>query len=176
MPIYELDGVAPTLPPEGEYWIAPDAVIIGNVRLDAGASVWWGSVLRGDNDLIHVGAGSNVQDHSVLHTDKGFPLIIGPNCTLGHRVLLHGCVIEENTLIGNGAIIHNGVRVGKNCIIGAHSLLPEGKIIPDNSLVMGTPGKVVRQITEKDADFIAVRATNYQANWRRYAKGLVRLA
>jgi carbonic anhydrase/acetyltransferase-like protein (isoleucine patch superfamily) len=172
MPIYELDGVAPELPPEGQFWLAPDAVLIGRVRLEADASIWWGSLLRGDNELIHIGAGSNVQDLSVMHTDMGFPLTIGENCTIGHRVTLHGCTVGDNTLVGIGATILNGTRIGNNCIIGAHTLLAEGKDIPDNSLVMGAPGRIVRQTTSDDVASIAASAAHYRANWRRYARGL----
>lgn len=173
MPIYELDGVAPELPPEGQFWLAPDAVLIGRVQLEADASIWWGSLLRGDNELIHIGAGSNVQDLSVMHTDMGFPLTVGANCTIGHRVTLHGCTVGDNTLVGIGATVLNGTRIGKNCIIGAHTLLAEGKDIPDNSLVMGAPGRVVRQTTSDDAASIAASAAHYRANWQRYARGLV---
>ncbi|MEJ2116965.1 MAG: gamma carbonic anhydrase family protein [Alphaproteobacteria bacterium] len=175
MPIYELDGVAPELPPEGQFWVAPDAVLIGRVRLAANASVWWGALLRGDNELIHIGAGTNVQDLSIMHTDMGFPLTIGANCTIGHRVMLHGCTVGDNTLVGIGATVMNGTRIGKNCIIGAHTLLTEGKDIPDNSLVMGAPGRIVRQTTPEDAASITGSATHYQENWRRYARGLVLL-
>jgi carbonic anhydrase/acetyltransferase-like protein (isoleucine patch superfamily) len=172
MPLYELDGIAPTLPPDGDAWVAPDAVLIGKVRLDADASVWWGSVLRGDNELIHIGAESNVQDHCVLHTDMGYPLTIGAKCTIGHRAMLHGCTVGENSLIGIGAIVLNGTRIGRNCIIGAHALLPEGKDVPDNSLVMGSPGRVVRQLGEKDVEMLGRLARHYVENWRRYSTGL----
>ncbi len=175
MALYELDGIAPTLPPDGEYWVAPDAALIGKVRLDRNASVWWGSVLRGDNELIHVGERSNVQDHCVLHTDMGYPLTIGPGCTIGHCVMLHGCTIGENSLVGIGAIVLNGTRIGRNCIIGAHCLLPEGKEIPDNSLVVGSPGRVVRQLGDKDAAMLKSLCDNYLAKCHRYAKGLRRI-
>lgn len=176
MALYELDGIAPTVPPDGAFWVAPDAVLIGKVRLERDASVWFGSVLRGDNDLIHVGEGSNVQDHCVLHTDHGYPLTIGARCTIGHCVMLHGCTIGENSLVGIGAIILNGTRVGRNCIIGAHTLLPEGKDIPDNSLVMGSPGRVVRQLGDKDVDMVKRASDHYVENWRRYASRLKRIA
>jgi carbonic anhydrase/acetyltransferase-like protein (isoleucine patch superfamily) len=172
MPLYELDGIAPALPADGACWVAPDAVLIGKVRLDTDASVWWGSVLRGDNELIHVGEASNVQDHCVLHTDMGFPLTIGPRCTIGHCAMLHGCAIGENSLVGIGAIILNGTLVGKNCIIGAHTLLPEGKEVPDNSLVVGSPGRVVRQLGEKDALLLARLSSHYVQNWQYYSKNL----
>ena len=146
MALYRLDGQAPAL--DAECWIAPDAVLIGKVRVEAGASVWFGAVLRGDNETILVGARTNIQDLSVLHTDPGFPLTIGQGCTVGHRAILHGCTIGENTLVGMGAIVLNGAVVGRNCLIGAGALIAEGKTIPDNSLVLGMPGKVVRTLDE----------------------------
>lgn len=172
MPIYALDGVTPELPPEGSFWVAPDAVLIGNVRLDRDASIWFGSVLRGDNELIHIGEGSNVQDRCVFHTDLGFPLTLARNCTIGHGVTLHGCTVEENSLIGMGAIVLNGARVGRNCLIGAHALIPEGKTIPDNSLAVGSPARVIRQIDAKAAEQLTEAARVYQRNWRRFASGL----
>lgn len=175
MPLYELDGITPELPPSGECWIAPDATLIGKVRLEREASIWFGAVLRGDNELIHVGERSNVQDHCMLHTDMGFPLTIGADCTIGHRVMLHGCTIGANSLIGIGAIVLNGVKIGRNCIIAAHTLLPEGKEIPDDSLVMGSPGRVVRQLGEKDEDLLRRISEHYVENWRRYAAGFKRL-
>lgn len=175
MALYELDGVAPALAPGGECWVAPDAALIGKVRLDRGASVWWGSVLRGDNELIHIGEASNVQDHCVLHTDMGYPLTIGPGCTIGHCAMLHGCTVGENSLVGIGAIVLNGTRIGRNCIVGAHCLLPEGKEIPDNSLVVGSPGRVVRQLGEKDVALLKRLSEHYVENWQRYAKGLRRI-
>lgn len=172
MPLYQLDGVAPQLPAENDYWIAPDAVLIGKVRLDRNASVWFGSVLRGDNELIHIGEGSNVQDKCVMHTDMGFPLTVGPGCTIGHQVILHGCTIGENSLIGMGAVILNGAQIGRNCLIGAHALIPEGKSIPDNSLVIGAPGRVVRELEEDQIAGLKTSAQSYQKNWRRFAAGL----
>jgi carbonic anhydrase/acetyltransferase-like protein (isoleucine patch superfamily) len=172
MPVYALDGVAPILPADGAYWIAPDAVLIGKVRLDSEASVWFGAVLRGDNELIHIGEGSNVQDRCVFHTDMGFPLTVAPGCTIGHGAILHGCSIGENSLIGMGAIVLNGARIGRNCVIGAHALVAEGKTIADNSLVMGAPGRVVRQLDHEQAARLAAPAEIYRKNWRRFAKGL----
>lgn len=174
MTVYDLDGVAPILPPEGEFWVAPDAVLVGKVRLDRNTSVWFGAVLRGDNELIHVGEGSNVQDRCVLHTDMGFPLSIAAGCTVGHAAILHGCIIGENSLIGMGAVILNGTRIGRNCIIGAHALVPEGKTIPDNSLVMGAPGRVVRMLGEEEEALLRRTAQTYQSNWRRFASGMQR--
>ena len=152
--------------------MAPDANVIGKVRLSAGASVWFGATLRGDNEWIDIGAGSNVQENSVLHTDIGFPLTIGRNCTIGHKAILHGCTIGDQSLIGMGAIVLNGAQIGRNCLIGAGALITEGKIIPDNSLVVGAPGKVVRSLTEVEIEGLLVSATGYQTNMRRFAKGL----
>jgi carbonic anhydrase/acetyltransferase-like protein (isoleucine patch superfamily) len=172
VPLYELDGIAPILPAEGDYWVAPDAVLIGRVRLEKDASVWFGSVLRGDNELIHIGAGSNVQDHCVLHTDMGYPLTIGPRATVGHCAMLHGCTVGENSLVGIGAIVLNGTTIGRNCIIGAHALLPEGKTIPDNSLVVGSPGRVVRQLGDADIAMLARLSDHYIENTRKYRGSL----
>lgn len=172
MPIYRLDGIVPIVPRKGEGWIAPDAVLIGNVRIDAEASVWFGSVLRGDNELIHIGAGSNVQDRCVLHTDMDFPLTVEAGCTIGHGAILHGCTIGGNSLVGMGAVVLNGARIGRNCIIGAKTLIAEGKVIPDNSLVVGSPGRVVRQLGEVEAEALRGSARIYQNNWRRFAGGL----
>jgi carbonic anhydrase/acetyltransferase-like protein (isoleucine patch superfamily) len=171
--LYELDGSAPTLALES--WVAPDAVLIGKVRLDHDASVWWGSVLRGDNELIHIGERTNVQDHCVLHTDMGYPLTLAPGVTIGHCAMLHGCTVGESSLVGIGAIVLNGTKIGRNCIVGAHCLLPEGKEIPDNSLVVGSPGRVVRQLGDKDALLLKRLSEHYVANWRRYGKGLKRI-
>jgi len=172
MSVFDLDGVAPELPSEGEYWIAPNAVVIGRVILKKNASVWFGATLRGDNDPIVVGENSNIQDGSVLHTDTGAPLTIGANVTVGHMVMLHGCTIGDNSLIGIGSIVLNGAKIGKNCLIGANSLIPEGKEIPDNSLVMGAPGKVVRELSPEHAARMSLGALHYVENWKRYARGL----
>lgn len=172
MPIYAIDDVLPELPEAGSYWIAPDAVVIGHVRLAANTGVWFGAVLRGDNELIDIGEGSNVQDRCVLHTDPGSPLTVGRGCTVGHSAILHGCRVGDNTLIGMGAIVLNGARIGNNCIVGAQSLVPEGKTIPDNSLVIGAPGRVVRELTPEQIAMIEASAVNYQQNWRRFAAGL----
>ena len=169
---YALDGIAPELPEEGTYWIAASANVIGRVRLERNASIWFNAVLRGDNELILLGEGSNVQDCCVLHTDMGSPLTIGRNCTIGHKAMLHGCTIGENSLVGIGAIILNDAVIGKNCLIGAHSLIPERKIIPDNSLVMGSPGRVVRELDAEAIARLGAAAASYVRNWQRYAKGL----
>lgn len=171
--LYALDGVSPELPPgDGACWIAPDAVLIGKVRLDRDASVWFGAILRGDNELIHIGEGSNIQDRCVLHTDMGYPLTVGAGCTIGHGAILHGCTIGDNSLVGMGATALNGARIGRDCVIGANSLIPEGREIPDRSLVVGSPGRVLREITEEQATKLKESAAVYQANWRRFANGL----
>ena len=172
MAIHILDGIAPELPDAGAYWIAESADVIGRVRLERNASVWFNAVLRGDNELIWLGEGSNVQDGCVLHTDMGSPLIIGRNCTIGHQAMLHGCTIGDNTLVGIGATILNGTVIGKNCLIGAHSFIPERKIIPDNSLVMGAPGKVVRELDAEGIARLVTAAASYVRNWQRFAMGL----
>ncbi|MFA4899219.1 MAG: gamma carbonic anhydrase family protein [Brevundimonas sp.] len=172
MTIYALGDSKPQLPPQGEYWVAPSASVIGNVILHPNASVWFGAVLRGDNDPITVGPDSNIQDGSVLHTDMGSPLTLGRGVTVGHNAMLHGCEVGDYSLIGIGAVVLNGVKIGRNCIIGANALITEGKIIPDNSLVVGQPGKVVR---ERDPAHIAVlqmSAEHYVQNWKRFAAEL----
>jgi carbonic anhydrase/acetyltransferase-like protein (isoleucine patch superfamily) len=170
--IYSLDGISPQLPLDGDWWVAPDANVIGNVVLESGASVWFGATLRGDNDVIRVGAGSNIQENSVLHTDMGYPLTIGPNCTIGHRAMLHGCTIGEGTLIGMGATILNGATIGRGCLIGACALITEGKQIPDHSLVMGSPGKVVRILDAEARARLVLSAKGYHLNMQRFRDGL----
>jgi carbonic anhydrase/acetyltransferase-like protein (isoleucine patch superfamily) len=172
MPLYALNGVSPDVPAEGRFWIAPTADVMGKVRLLADASVWFGAVLRGDNEWISVGLGSNVQDGCVLHTDMGAPLTIGSNCTIGHKAILHGCEIGDNSLIGMGAIVLNHAKIGKNCLIGAGALIPEGKVIPDNSLVVGQPGKIIRTLNDEAAAKLAASAEGYQRNWKRFSAGL----
>ncbi|MEM7100398.1 MAG: gamma carbonic anhydrase family protein [Pseudomonadota bacterium] len=157
---------------EGNYWVAESASVIGNVLLKEGANVWFNAVLRGDNDLITVGEGSNVQDGSVLHTDPGFPLVIGKNVTVGHKVMLHGCTIGDGSLVGINSVILNGAKIGRNCLIGANSLIGEGKEIPDNSMVLGSPGKVVRTLTDEQAKGFQMGAAHYVENARRFARDL----
>ena len=168
-----MGAIVPELPSDDEYWIAPNAAVIGNVILKKNASVWWGATLRGDNDPIIIGENSNVQDGSVLHTDTGSPLTLGSNVTVGHLVMLHGCTIGDNSLVGIGSIILNGAKIGKNCLIGANCLITEDKEIPDNSLVMGAPGKVVRELSDMQAQVMAGGALHYVANWKRYRADLV---
>jgi carbonic anhydrase/acetyltransferase-like protein (isoleucine patch superfamily) len=172
MSIYELDGQRVIMPANGRAWVASNATVIGKVRLEEDAAIWFNAVLRGDNELITVGARSNVQDGCVLHTDPGFPLTIGADCTIGHMVMLHGCTIGAGSLIGIGAIVLNGAKIGEGCLIGAGSLIGEGKEIPSRSLVFGSPGKVVRQVTDAEAERIRRGAEHYVKNWQRYAAGL----
>ena len=172
MTVYALGDLKPSLPSQGEYWIAPNAAVMGNVILKQNASIWWGATLRGDNDPITIGVNTNIQDGSVLHTDAGSPLTIGDNVTVGHMVMLHGCQIGDNSLIGIGSIILNGAKIGRNCLIGANVLITEGKEIPDNSLVMGAPGKVVREVSEHQAMILTASAHHYVENWKRYARDL----
>ncbi|WP_297696873.1 gamma carbonic anhydrase family protein [Phenylobacterium sp.] len=172
MAVYNLGNVTPELPNDDEYWIAPSASVIGRVILKKNASVWFGATLRGDNDPITVGENSNVQDGSVCHTDHGSPLVIGANVTVGHMVMLHGCTIGANSLVGIGSIVLNGARIGKNCLIGANCLITEGKEIPDNSLVMGAPGKVVREVSQEQARMLAAGALHYVENWKRFKREL----
>lgn len=172
MAIYGLDERTPQLPEEGRYWVADSAVIVGDILLEEDVSVWFGSVLRGDNEQIVIGERSNIQDLCVLHTDLGFPLTIGAGCTIGHRAILHGCTIGDNTLIGMGATVLNGAVIGKNCLIGANALVPEKKVIPDNSLVVGVPAKVVRELGEAAEKALREAANDYAKNWKRFARGM----
>ena len=174
MALYELDGKAPQLA-EGA-WVADSAQVIGSVELGAGVSVWFGSVVRGDTDTIRIGAGTNIQDLSVLHADPGVPLTIGANVTVGHQVMLHGCTIGDNSLIGIQAVVLNGAKIGRNCIVGAGSVVTEGKEFPDNSLILGAPAKVVRTLDEAAAQKLALNALHYVDNSRRFAKGLKKIA
>ena len=171
--IWELDGIAPDIAEDA--WIAPDAQIIGRVVIEPGASIWWGAVLRGDNEEIRIGRGSNVQDLCCLHTDPGFPLTIGANVTVGHRAMLHGCTIGDASLIGMGATVLNGAKIGTGSLIGASALVSEGKDIPDRVLVMGAPGRVVREIDEAQYQGLLDSAARYQANGARFRAGLKRL-
>ena len=171
--IWELDRIAPDIAEDA--WIAPDAQIIGRVVIEPGASIWWGAVLRGDNEEIRIGRGSNVQDLCCLHTDPGFPLTIGANVTVGHRAMLHGCTIGDASLIGMGATVLNGAKIGTGSLIGASALVSEGKDIPDRVLVMGAPGRVVREIDEAQYQGLLDSAARYQANGARFRAGLKRL-
>ena len=168
--IYALDGISPTVAPDA--WIAPGCHVIGNVTLAAATSIWFGTTIRGDNEPIVVGEGSNVQENCVFHTDPGFPLTIVTNCTVGHKAMLHGCTVGDGSLIGMGATVLNGAVIGKNCLIGAGALVTEGKVIPDGSLVMGTPGKVVRQLDDAAVKGLLQTTVHYQQNAARFRAGL----
>ena len=168
--IYALDGIDPQI--DSDAWVADEATLIGKVVVGPEANIWFGAVIRGDNEEIRVGAGTNVQENAVLHTDMGCPLTIGTNCTIGHKAMLHGCTIGDGTLIGMGATVLNGAKIGNGCLIGACALITEGKEIPDGSLVMGSPGKVVRQLDETARAKLFASAASYQANARRFRAGL----
>src|SRR6516164_6596854 len=173
--IYELDGMSPEFPEQGRYWIAPTATLIGKVRLKTDASVWFGAVLRGDNEWIELGERSQIQDNATLHTDTGFPLTIGRECVIGHNVILHGCTVSDNSLIGMGAIMLNGAKIGKNSLVGAGSVVTEGKSFPDNSLIVGAPARVIRTLDEKAAQMIRAGADIYVRRWNHYVERLTRI-
>jgi carbonic anhydrase/acetyltransferase-like protein (isoleucine patch superfamily) len=175
MAIYELDGQRPDLPADERYWIAETAAVIGTVRLKRDASVWYGASLRGDNEWVEVGERSNIQENCILHTDIGFPLTIGSGCTIGHSVILHGCTIADDSLIGMGAIVLNGVKIGRHCLVGAGAVVTEGKEFPDNSLIVGAPARAVREVNEKILQLIDESAQFYVNNWQRYRKGLKKI-
>jgi carbonic anhydrase/acetyltransferase-like protein (isoleucine patch superfamily) len=168
MPIYAIADLAPTLPKTGRYWIAPDAHVIGRVRLADDVGIWFGAVLRGDNDWIEIGEGSNIQDNSVIHTDPGLPTIVGANVTVGHKVILHSATVGDNTLVGMGSILLNRCKIGKNCLIGAGTMITEGKEIPDGSMVLGSPGRVVRQLTEPQLAVLKMSSQVYVQNYKRF--------
>lgn len=170
MAIYTLDGIAPQL--AASAWVADSAQVIGQVSLAADSSVWFGTVVRGDTDSITIGAGSNIQDACVLHADAGQPLVVGERVTVGHHVTLHGCTIGDESLIGIGAVVLNGARIGKNCLVGAGSLVTEGKQFPDGSMIMGSPAKVVRQLSPEQIDGLRRSAQHYMDNARRFRTGL----
>jgi carbonic anhydrase/acetyltransferase-like protein (isoleucine patch superfamily) len=172
MPVYSLGNVTPELPNDDEYWIAPTASVMGRVILKKNASIWWGCTVRGDNDPITIGENTNIQDGSVLHSDMGSPLTIGANVTVGHMAMLHGCDIGDGSLIGIGAVVLNGAKVGRNCMIGSKALISEGKEIPDNSLVMGIPGKVVREVSPAQLETLRLSAEGYVINWKRFKRDL----
>lgn len=172
MPVYALDGMAPHFESEGSNWIAPDAVLIGNVHIGRNVGFWFGTVVRGDNEAIVIGADTNVQEHTVMHTDIGFPLTVGNGCTVGHRAMLHGCTIGDNSLIGMGAIVLNGAKIGKNSLVGAGALVTEGKQFPDNSLIVGSPARVVRQLDEQAVAGLRASAAHYVENAKRFLMGL----
>jgi carbonic anhydrase/acetyltransferase-like protein (isoleucine patch superfamily) len=175
MPIYALDGVEPQFPEDGSYWVAPNAVLIGNVRLKRNASVWFGAVLRGDNDLIELGENSNIQDNSVCHTDPGQPMIIGDNVTVGHKVILHSTTVGDGSLIGMGSTLLNRSKIGSNCLVGANSLIAEGKEFADGSLIIGSPARVARQLDERQQMVLKMSSEVYVQNYQRFHKKLKRL-
>ncbi|GLK51628.1 gamma carbonic anhydrase family protein [Maricaulis virginensis] len=175
MALYALGDSVPQTPGEGEYWIAPDAQVMGQVELRRNASVWYGAVVRGDVEAIIIGEDTNVQDLSVLHADYGVPLTLGKGITVGHRAMLHGCTVGDYSLIGIGATVLNGAKIGKNCIVGAHTLITEGKEIPDNSLVVGAPARVIRTLGEDTAVMLKASADHYVENWKRHATQLRRI-
>lgn len=172
MAIYELDGQGPDLPQDGNYYIADTAVVIGKVRLLKSASVWFGAVLRGDNEWIEVGEGSNIQDNSTCHTDPGFPLVVGKNVTVGHNVILHGCTLEDDSLVGMGAIVMNGAKIGRGAVVGAGSVITEGKQFPEYSLIIGSPARVIRTLTPEQATAMGRAAKSYQIRGPQFKKGL----
>ncbi len=171
MPIYAIDDIEPRFADRASSFIAPDATLIGRVEIGRDASVWFGAVLRGDNEAIVIGDGSNVQEHTVMHTDMGFPLTIGAGCTIGHKVMLHGCTIGDNSLIGMGAIVLNGARIGANSLVGAGALVTEGKEFPDGSLIVGTPARAVRTLDAEAIERIRWSASHYVANAKRFLRG-----
>jgi carbonic anhydrase/acetyltransferase-like protein (isoleucine patch superfamily) len=175
MPIYEFDGQAPEFPADGQYYITDSAVVIGRVRLKSEASVWYGAVLRGDNEWIELGERSQVQDNCTLHTDPGFPLTIGRECVIGHNVILHGCSVGDNSLIGMGAILLNGAKIGVNSLVGAGAVVTEGKSFPDNSLIVGAPARVIRTLDEKAAEMIRGGADVYVRRWKSYKQSLKKI-
>lgn len=176
MPIYELDGIAPELPASGDYWVAPDAHVIGRVKLGTEVGVWFGAVIRGDNEPIVVGARTNIQEGATLHTDPGFPLTIGDGCTIGHQAIVHSCTLGNNVLVGMGATILNGAKIGNNCLVGANALVTEGKEFPDGSLIVGAPARVVRALDEATIEKLRRSAENYAANFKRFKTGCRKIA
>jgi carbonic anhydrase/acetyltransferase-like protein (isoleucine patch superfamily) len=175
MPLYALDGTQPEFEDQDSNWIAPDATIIGQVHIGRNVGIWFGTVIRGDNDPITIGADTNIQEHTVMHTDVGFPLTIGAGCTVGHRAMLHGCTIGDNSLIGMGAIVLNGARIGRNSLVGAGALVTEGKEFPDNSLIVGSPAKMVRTLDDDAVERLRLSAVHYVENGKRFKTGLTKL-
>jgi carbonic anhydrase/acetyltransferase-like protein (isoleucine patch superfamily) len=172
MPLYVLDGVRPELPEEGRYWIAPNASVIGKAALGEDCGVWFGATIRGDNEWIRLGARTNIQEGCVLHTDMGFPIDVGEDCTIGHRAILHGCIVGAGSLIGMGAVILNGAKIGRGCLVGACALVTENKSFPDRSLIVGSPARATRELDEATVAKLKFSAAHYVENWRRFAKGL----
>ncbi|MBB3590544.1 carbonic anhydrase/acetyltransferase-like protein (isoleucine patch superfamily) [Rhizobium sp. BK529] len=175
MATYALGALKPKLPSSGTFWIASDAHVIGNVELAEEVGIWFGAVLRGDNEPISIGKATNLQEGVLVHTDPGFPVSVGENCTIGHHAIIHGCTIGNNSLIGMGATVLNGAKIGNNCLVGANSLVTEGKEFPDNSLVVGSPAKAIRTLDDEAVARITQSARNYVGNWQRFARDLVRI-
>jgi carbonic anhydrase/acetyltransferase-like protein (isoleucine patch superfamily) len=175
MPIYAFETEAPRLPEAGRFWIAPDAHVIGRVRLGPDVGVWFGAVLRGDNEPVEVGERANIQEGAMLHTDPGFPLVIGAGCTIGHHAILHGCTIGAGSLVGMGATVLNGARIGSDCLVGANALVTEGKEFADGSLIVGAPAKAVRALGAAEIEGLRKSALSYVAKWQRFAMGLRRI-
>lgn len=176
MPIYSLDDRVPVLPPADAFWVAPDAHVIGRVELGREVGVWFGAVLRGDNEPIVIGERTNIQEGAMLHTDVGFPMTLGADCTIGHHAILHGCTLGDGTLIGMGATVLNGARIGSGCLVGANALVTENKVFPDRSLIVGSPARAIRQLDDEAVAGLLRSAAGYVANWKRFSAGLSRIA
>ncbi|KQO81316.1 gamma carbonic anhydrase family protein [Rhizobium sp. Leaf262] len=172
MPLYRLDERMPQTPAPDRYWVAPDANVIGSVKLGEDVGIWFGATLRGDNEPITVGRGSNIQEGVMVHADPGFPAIIGEGCTIGHHAIIHGCTIGDNSLVGMGATVLNGAKIGRNCLVGANALVTEGKEFPDNSLIVGSPARAIRTLDDKAVEGLKKSAENYVRNWQRFARDL----
>ena len=172
MPLYALGEDRPVTPDEGTYWVAPGAHVIGKVTIGVDVGIWFGAVLRGDNEMISIGAGSNIQEGVTVHTDMGYPATIGAGCTIGHQAIIHGCTIGDNSLIGMGATVLNGASIGNNCLVGANALVTEGTVFPDNSLIVGSPAKVVRTLDEKAIEGLRRSAESYVRNWQRFSRDM----
>lgn len=172
MPLYALADWTPTLPGQDRYWVAPDAHVIGQVHLGADVGIWFGAVLRGDNEPIRLGEGTNIQEGVMIHVDPGYPVEIGKGCTIGHHAIIHGCTIGDNSLVGMGATILNGAKIGNNCLVGANALVTEGKEFPDNSLIVGSPAKAIRTLDDSAVEGLRRSARNYIANWQRFRRDL----
>ena len=172
MPLYALADLTPSTPEADRFWIAPDAHVIGQVTLGTDVGIWFGAVLRGDNEPISVGDGTNIQEGVMVHVDPGFPVSIGKGCTIGHHAIVHGCEIGDNSLVGMGATILNGARIGRNCLVGANALVTEGKEFPDNSLIVGSPARAIRMLDEKAEAGLRKSAESYVRNWKRFARDL----
>lgn len=172
MPIYSLDGEGPDLPEDDAFWVAPDAHVIGRVKIGRDVGIWFGAVIRGDNELVTIGEGTNIQEGAMLHTDPGYPMVLGPDCTIGHHAILHGCTLGAGTLVGMGATLLNGAKLGSGCLVGANALVTENKTFPDNSLIVGSPAKAVRELDAAATARLRQTAAGYVRNLRRFKAGL----